>query len=92
VVDEVDAARAGVRDGAYSAVLAIERAAGGELEFTLYTNDPATSKTAGLLQQGANAIAIGDRLDDLGVAPADQARCSARHVRRQWPTPSTTHP
>lgn len=61
VVDDVAAARAGVLAGSFSAVLGMERSAAGELEFTLYTNDAATGRTAGLLQQGANAIAIGDR-------------------------------
>lgn len=93
VVGDVAAARAGVLDGSYSAVLGMERLAEGELEFTLYTNDSATGKTAGLLQQGANAIAIGDRLERLGVAPADQASLFApAEFRVQWPDPERTDP
>ena len=93
LVDDLATAREGVLDGTYSAVLGMERAAGDELEFTLYTNDPATGKTAGLLQQGANAIAIGDRLDRLGVAPAGQATLFApAEFDVQWPDPERTDP
>ena len=92
-VDDLATARAGVGSGDYSAVLGIERAASGELEFTLYTDEPATGKTAGLLQQGANAIAIGDRLDSLGVAPGDQASLFAPATFDvQWPDPERTDP
>lgn len=93
VVDDVAAARAGVLAGSFSAVLGMERSAAGELEFTLYTNDAATGRTAGLLQQGANAIAIGDRLDRLGVASPDQASLFApAEFGVQWPDPDRTDP
>jgi ABC-2 type transport system permease protein len=93
VVDDVAAARAAVADGTYSAVLAMERTANDELDFTLYTNEPATGRTAGLIRQGANAIAIGDRLDRLGVAPTDQASVFApAEFGVQWPDPARTDP
>jgi ABC-2 type transport system permease protein len=93
LVDDLDAAREGVRDGTYSTVLGIERMASGELEFTLYTDEPATGRTAGLIQQGANAIAIGDRLDEAGVAPADQASLFApAEFGVAWPDPERTDP
>jgi ABC-2 type transport system permease protein len=94
LVEDLGAARTGVLDGSYSAVLGMERPTdGGELVFTLYTNDTATGRTAGLLQQGANAIAIGDRLDRLGVAPADQASLFApAEFDVQWPDPERTDP
>ena len=93
VVDDLAAARAGAVDGTYGAVLGMERAVGGELEFTLYTNEPATGRTAGLLQQGANAVAIGDRLDRLGVAPTDQASLFApADFGVQWPDAERTDP
>jgi ABC-2 type transport system permease protein len=56
-----------------AAVLAIDRAADDELRFTLYTNDPSTGRTAQLGQLATTALAIADRLDRLGVAPAEQA-------------------
>jgi len=93
VVDDLAAARADVLAGSFSAVLGIERSTAGALEFTLYTNDSATGKTAGLLQQGANAIAIGDRLDRLGVASVDQASLFApAEFGVQWPDPERTDP
>jgi len=93
VVDDLAAARAGAVDGTYGAVLGMERAVDGELEFTLYTNEPATGRTAGLLQQGANAVAIGDRLDRLGVAPTDQASLFApADFGVQWPDAERTDP
>lgn len=93
VVDDIDTARAEVLKGSYSAALGMERSAAGDLEFTLYTNDSATGKTAGLLQQGANAIAIGDRLERFGVAPADQASLFApADFAVQWPDPERTDP
>lgn len=93
VLDDIADARAAVMAGSYSAVLGMVESAGGELEFTLYTNDSATGKTAGLLQQGANAIAIGDRLERLGVAPTDQESLFApADFGVQWPDPERTDP
>jgi ABC-2 type transport system permease protein len=93
VLDDMADARAAVIAGSYSALLGMEESAGGELEFTLYTNDSATGRTAGLLQQGANAIAIGDRLERLGVAPEDQGSLFApARFEVQWPDPERTDP
>jgi ABC-2 type transport system permease protein len=91
--DDQTAARAGVLAGQYTAALVMERVAQDELAFTLYTNESATGKTAGLLQQGANAIAIGDRLERLGVAPSDQESLFApAEFQVQWPDPERTDP
>lgn len=93
VVADVATARADVLHGGYSAALGIERSADGGLGFTLYTNDPATGRTAGLLQQAANAIAVADRLDRLHIAPADQASLFApAPFTVAWPDPARTDP
>lgn len=92
-VDEVDAARAGVDDGDYSAVLAIERAADGELAFTLYTNAAATGRMAQLVRQASTAIAVADRLDRLGLEPTDQAALFApAEYSVAWADPERTDP
>jgi ABC-2 type transport system permease protein len=93
VVDDLALARSEVLEGTYGAVLGIDRTDGDELAFTLYTNDSATGRTAGLIQQGANAIAIGDRLDRLGVASGDQATLFApADFGVGWPDPARTDP
>ena len=90
---DLAAARADVTAGRTNAVLAIERGTDGQLAFTLYTNDSATGRTAGLVQQAANAVAVADRLDRLGVAPADQASLFGPAVYVvQWPDPTRTEP
>ena len=93
VVADLDTARRDVGAGTYSAVLGIERVTNGELRFTLYTGEPATGRTAGLLQQAANAIAVADRLDRLGIAPTDQASLFAPATFGvAWPDPARTQP
>ena len=73
VAPDVATGRASVTAGTESALLAIERTAGGELSFTLYTNDPATGRVASLIRQAANTLVVADRLDRLGIRPADRA-------------------
>jgi ABC-2 type transport system permease protein len=73
IVADGTTARDDVNAGDYGAALVIDRAATGELDFVLFTNDSATGRTATLIRQAANAVAIADRLDRAGVAPADQA-------------------
>ena len=69
-----DQARSAVERGDYEAALVIERpAAAGELAFTVVTKGPPESRVAALIRQAAGALAIADRLDRLGIAPADQA-------------------
>jgi ABC-2 type transport system permease protein len=90
---DLAAARTDVVDGRANAVLAIERAAGGDLAFTLYTNDSAGGRSSQLIQQAANAIAIADRLDRLGVTAADQASLfSPAAYAIAWPDPERTEP
>lgn len=72
-VDTVDAGRAAVTEGTYDALLAIQRAGSGELEFVLYTDDKMIARSTDLIRQAVNALAIADRLDRLGIAPGDQA-------------------
>ncbi len=90
---DLAAARAEVTAGKATAVLAIERGSDGQLAFTLYTNDTASGRTSGLIQQASNAVAVSDRLDRLGVAPADQASlfAPATYVVK-WPDPTRTEP
>ncbi len=93
VVTDAVTARDAVEAGDYGAALAIDRTASGELDFVLYTNDSANGRTATLIRQGANAIAIADRLDRAGVAPADQATMfKAATFTVSWPDPTRTDP
>jgi len=64
-------ARQAVVDGKLVAVLAIERGKDGDLTFTLYSNDASSSTTRTALL-ATTSLAIADRLDRLGVAPASQ--------------------
>lgn len=72
-VTDLDSARREVVAGKMAAVLALERSASGDLGFTLFTKRAAYERTPQILRQAATAIAIQDRLDRLGIAPADQA-------------------
>ena len=90
-VADLDAARRAAVAGEYKAVLEIVRGPTGELDFTLYTNDNAGGRTAALIHQASSAIAIGDRLDRFGVAPADQASLFApTEFAVAWPDPART--
>jgi len=92
-VSDLDAARNATQRGEYGAVLSIERAIGGDLHFTLFTNQDSTGSTASLVRQASNAIAISDRLARLGVAPADQAGVYVpADYRVMWPDPTRTDP
>jgi ABC-2 type transport system permease protein len=92
-VTDLVAARDATEHGEYAAVLAIERAAGGDLHFTLFTNQNATGSTASMVRQASNAIAISDRLARLGVAPADQAGVYLpADYSVKWPDPAKTEP
>jgi ABC-2 type transport system permease protein len=92
-LDDVDSAREQVMSGTYASLLGIERDASGELAFTLYTNENATGRTAALVRQASNAIAVSDRLDRLGVAPADQPSLFApAEFGVAWPDPERTDP
>jgi len=93
VVPDLAAARRAVGSGEYSAALEIERTTGGEVDFTLYTNDNATGRTAGLIRQASTAIAVGDRLARAGVDPAQQAGLFAPAAFSvEWPDPARLGP
>ena len=90
---DLAAARRAVISGDYAAVLEIARASSGELAFTLYTNDSATGRTAGLIGQASTSIAVSDRLGRLGIAPVDQAGLFAPAAFAvDWPDPARTDP
>jgi ABC-2 type transport system permease protein len=91
---DLAAARRAVVDGQLNAVLGIERAPDGELQFTLYTDDQAGSRTARVVgQQATTALAIADRLDRLGVGPASQAGLFApSRFTVTWPDPNQSGP
>lgn len=91
-VHDVSAGRQEVIDGRYAALFAIDRSEDGELSFTLYSNDT-TGRSATLAWQAANSIAVADRLDRLGVAPADQSAVFApAQFGVAWPDPARTEP
>jgi ABC-2 type transport system permease protein len=74
-VTDLPTALSDVRAGRYSALLEIERASSGELAFTYHAADVqgiGTARTAAIVQQAANAVTVADRLDRLGISPADQ--------------------
>ena len=90
---DLAAARQAVGAGTSSAVLAIDRGADGELDFTLYTNDNATGRTAGTIRQASTAIAVADRLERAGVAPSRQASLFApTRFGVEWPDPARSGP
>ena len=61
--------------------------------FTAYTNEPATSRTAALVGQAINAVAIADRFDRMGVAPESLASLLApASLEVAWPDPAKTEP
>lgn len=92
-VTDLAAARAQVKSGELKAVLDIERSAGGEPGFTLYSNDTATSRVSQLIGQATNALVIADRLDRLGVSPGDQATLFAPATYAvRWADPERTDP
>jgi len=92
-VPDLAAARQSTGGGEYAAVLEIERAPGGDLDFTLYTNDNATGRTAGLIRQATTAIAVSDRLARAGVAPSQQAGLFApAQFAVEWPDPAKSGP
>jgi ABC-2 type transport system permease protein len=71
--DEIEAARARVIDGSTSALLVVGRSAAGDLEFTLYSKDPAISRRSQVIRQAASSLAIQDRLTRAGIPPIGQA-------------------
>jgi ABC-2 type transport system permease protein len=90
-IQDLAAARAAVDRGEDTAALGITRGSAGELAFTLYTNDSATSRTVQLVRQAVTALAIAERLARLGVAPTDQARLFAPAAFSvAWPDPNRT--
>jgi ABC-2 type transport system permease protein len=92
-VPDLDAARRAVSAGTFAAVLEIDRPTGGDLAFTLYTNENALGRTAGLIRQASTSIAVSDRLGRLGVGPADQASLFVPATFGvAWPDPARTDP
>ncbi len=92
-VGDLDTARQDVSSGELVAVLAVERAAPGELDFTIYTNESATGRTVQLVRQASNAVAIADRLERAGVDPTAQAALFApANYTVAWPDPENTDP
>jgi ABC-2 type transport system permease protein len=91
-LDDVGAGRRDVMDGRYAALLAIDRAADGELSLTLYSNDT-TGRSATIAWQAANSIAVADRLDRLGVGAGDQALLFApAQFAAAWPDAERREP
>jgi ABC-2 type transport system permease protein len=92
-VDSVETGRADVTAGTYTALLAIERAASGDLDFTLFTDANSMGRTASLLRQSANSIALADRLARLGIAQQEQATLfEPAAFTVAWPDPAKTEP
>ncbi len=93
VLPDLDAARAATVRGEYSCVLGIARAPDGSLAFTYYGDDGGRGRTASLLRQAANSVAVGDRLDHLAIPAAEQASLFApADFAFSWPDPARTDP
>lgn len=71
---DVSAARTRVQDGKLDMLVDIERGATGDLDFTIYVNDPAMSRAPDLVRQAAASIVIADRLARAGVSGTQQAQ------------------
>jgi ABC-2 type transport system permease protein len=92
-VPDLGAARQAVMDGAVTAVLDIDRSSSGDLAFTVYTNEPATARTAAILRQASTSIAVSDRLTRLGIEAGDQASLFVPpSFAVDWPDPARTDP
>ncbi|HEX5589946.1 MAG TPA: ABC transporter permease [Candidatus Limnocylindrales bacterium] len=92
-VDDLTAARVAARAGEYGAILDIDRATDGDLSFTLYTDGNSLGRTSQLVQQVANAIAVSDRLDRLGIDPATQGTLFVpAEFAVAWTDPERTDP
>jgi ABC-2 type transport system permease protein len=92
-VPDLATARRAVIAGDYAAVVEVDRTASGDLAFTLYTNDNATGRMAGLIRQASTSIAVSDRLARLGIEPADQTTLFAPATFSvDWPDPARTDP
>ena len=92
-VPDVEAGRRAVVDGTYGSLLSLTRDAGGQLAFTLYTDEPSSGRAASLVRQAATAVAVADRLDRLGLEPEDQAALFAPAAFSvTWPDPAKTDP
>jgi ABC-2 type transport system permease protein len=75
--------------GEFAAVLAIERGPDEDLRFRLYTNATGTSSTVLVMRQATQSLAVADRLQRLGVDPADQASLFAPvDYALEWPDPT----
>lgn len=72
VADE-ETAREAVDEGELSAAVVIDRGTDEDLAFVVVSNDGVGRRTPELLRQAVLALAISDRLDQIGVAPGDQA-------------------
>ena len=75
-VPDLASARRAVIAGDYAAVVEIARSASGDLTFTLYTNDNASGRTAGLIHQASTTIAVS--CPGSGSRPATRPPCSPR--------------
>jgi ABC-2 type transport system permease protein len=90
--DGLDAARQAVVAGEISAALGIVRAPDEELDFTLYVED-STAMIERTAMLATTSIAIADRLDRLGVDPADQVGLFApATLAVSWPDPNQAGP
>lgn len=76
-VDDVDEARAAVRDGQLDLLLILDRDEGGEIAFELYGDVAPTSERRFRAEQAAQHISEQDRLARIGLSPGDRAAVAA---------------
>jgi len=77
LADDLDAAEQAVRDGELDGLLTITRADDGELAFAFLGSGSPTNQTRIQGAAFATEFAIGDRLDRLGIDPAEAAAVRA---------------
>jgi ABC-2 type transport system permease protein len=76
-------------NGRFAALLELERGSNGDLAFTLYSNDTASSRAAQLARTAAASVAVSDRMSRLGIASQDQAGLFAPPAFDiRWPDPA----
>lgn len=71
VVEDADAARTEVEEGDRNGLVTLARSSTGDLTFDLFTSETQTSSTVIVVQAVAQQVAVGDRLVQAGLDPAE---------------------
>jgi len=91
-VDDPQAARAEVRDGALDGVLTIARDDGGDLSYVLYTDEGLTGGTPTAIRTAVYQVSVGDRLQRAGVGAEAGQILAPAPVEIEQSDPSANDP